>query len=332
MYQKGTRGTVLFVPFKRKGKYNPSLARFCILLALLIVSCTMSHLQMLVSDEGWKVAPVGGAAMSRALSQVGLGPEGIPCDTIRYLYKKIAILETLYELQAFFRKKMSFVLQVIKWIKASYNLLPSMLKQQVDRNFEVMGRKLNQNQRYCHTDGIKFKNACETDGTPSFHNTETQKKWCKETQKRLKESCFPSSFSDVIGNVDTVENEDGILTSASVYGIIAIVTTLYATFCVYSGPAQNPPAQNTTAQNTTAQNAPVPAPAQGNELFPTVQEGGANTNLDAASQALIKKNRYTISGLRKLAQKQPRIPINDDTLKALEKKTLVKLIRKWYKF
>ncbi|MBN22380.1 MAG: hypothetical protein CL678_13945 [Bdellovibrionaceae bacterium] len=59
MYQKSTRGTVLFVPFKRKGKYNPSLARFCILLALLVLSCTMSHLQMMVSDDGWKVALIG---------------------------------------------------------------------------------------------------------------------------------------------------------------------------------------------------------------------------------------------------------------------------------
>lgn len=315
---------MLFVPFKRKGKYNPSLARFCILLALLVLSCTMSHLKMLVSDDGWKVAPVGGAAMSRALSQVGLGPEGIPCDTIRYLYKKIAILEGLYELQAFFREKMSFVLQVIKWIKASYNLLPSMLKQQVDRNFEVMGRKLNQNQRYCHTDGIKFKNACETDGTPSFHNTETQKKWCKETQKRLKESCFPSSFSDVIGNVDTVENEDGILTSASVYGIIAIVTTLYATFCVYSGPAQNPPAQN----------APVPAPAQNaptaDDNFPTVTRGGSTTDLTPFVKNSVKNGLYDKRGLLAILQQDnPNPGVN---LRGLKTDALVELIRKWYDF
>ena len=147
----------------------------------------------------------------------------------------------------------------------------------------------------------------------------------KKKKKKI-EHCFPSFF-DIYENVNFVENEDGTFTDASVYGIIAIITSLYLTFCVNSGPTPAPaPAP--------AQNAPVPAPAQNapiaDDNFPDVRRGGSTTDLAPAVKNSVKNGIYNKSGLIAILQQDN--PIPDVDLKGLNPKPLVELIRKWHNF
>lgn len=324
MYQKGTRGTVLFVPFKRQGKYNPSLARFCILIALLVLSCTMSHLKMLVSDDGWKVAPVGGAAMSRALSQVGLGPEGIPCHLIQVVYPtlKYAVRIGIPYFLTKFSEISEYITKILKWVYEKIDNLPKPMQQSIQRNLEMPGRELAQKSENCYHYETVFEKSCNPDGTP-FYEIDTN--YCQETKKEKDENCAYTVKQTLQNTMDILQSEDNTVDATSLsLAIFAVLGILYSYYCINSGstpvPAPGP-----------AQNAPVPAPAPtADDNFPTVTRGGSTTDLTPFVKNSVKNGLYDKRGLLAILQQDnPNPGVN---LRGLRTDALVELIRKWYDF
>ena len=319
---------MLFVPFKRKGKYNPSLARFCILLALLVLSCTMSHLQMLVSDDGWKVAPVGGAAMSRALSQVGLGPEGIPCHLIQVVYPslKYAVRIGIPYFLTKFSEISEYITKILKWVYEKIDNLPKPMQQSIQRNLEMPGRELAQKSENCYHYETVFEKSCNPDGTPRYP---LDADYCQKTKNERDENCPYTVKQTIQKTMDILQSEDNTEDSTSLsLAIFAVLGILYSYYCINSGPTPVPapgPAQNTTAQNAPAQNAPT-----ADDNFPFVTRGGHTTDLAPDVKNSVKSGIYNKNGLIAILQQDN--PIPDVDLKGLNAKPLVELIRKWHNF
>ena len=320
---------MLFVPFKRQGKYNPSLARFCILLALLVLSCTMSHLQMLVSDEGWKVAPVGGAAMSRAF-----GAESYPCYLIQvvYPYLKYAVRFGIpYFLKKFFETS-EYITKIFKWLYEKIGDLPGPLQQSIRRELEMPVRGFAQKSGNCFHYETVLKTRCKPDGTPLKYDF--NENWCRENKKKVDENCAYTVKQTLQKTMDILQSEDNTEDSTSLsLAIFAVLGILYSYYCINSGPTPAPtPAAPTPAAPAPAP-APTPAPAPAFPALANIDrgggiQGGGNIS-DQEKQNVTSNKRFPKQSLRDIAKRNPPIP---GPISTWNKEKLRLAIRKWYNF